>query len=90
LESTNDLSQNNKSRALNGMKRYEEALECSNKATELESSNAWAWVNKAVALNGMKRYKEALECSNKAVKLDSNNIPLAFIEFSEVLRNNLS
>jgi tetratricopeptide (TPR) repeat protein len=80
----------NKAWALNGMKRYKEALECSNKATELESSNAWAWVNKAVALNGMKRYKEALECSNKAVKLDSNNIPLAFIEFSEVLRNNLS
>ena len=59
--------------ALNGLKRYDEALECSNKALEINPKNEWAWLVKGLVLNGLKRYDEALECSNKALELDPNN-----------------
>jgi tetratricopeptide (TPR) repeat protein len=52
------------------LKKYLEALECSNKALEIDPNNAWALTNKAWALNGVKRYEEALECSNSALELD--------------------
>jgi tetratricopeptide (TPR) repeat protein len=57
------------------MRKYVEALECSNKALELDPNSAWALTNKAWALNGLKRHNEALECSNKALELDPNSIP---------------
>jgi tetratricopeptide (TPR) repeat protein len=57
------------------MKKYNESLECSNKALELDPNNSDNLNNKAWALNGLKRYEEALECSNKALKLDPNSIP---------------
>ena len=55
------------------MKKYNEALECSNKALELDANNSDNLNNKAWALNGLKRYEEALECSNKALELDPNS-----------------
>jgi tetratricopeptide (TPR) repeat protein len=60
---------------LNNLGKNDEALECSNKALELDPNNAWALINKAAALNGLKRYDEALECSNKALELDPSTIP---------------
>ena len=54
------------------IRMYNEALQCSNKALELESNSAWALTNKAWALNGLKRHAEALECSNKALELDQS------------------
>jgi tetratricopeptide (TPR) repeat protein len=59
--------------ALGYLKKYDEALECSNKALELDPSNSDNLNNKAWALNGLKRYDEALECSNKALELDPAN-----------------
>jgi tetratricopeptide (TPR) repeat protein len=57
------------------IKKYDEALECSNKALELNQGqyNFSAFTNKAVALNGLKKYDEALECSNKALEIDPNS-----------------
>ena len=52
------------------MKKYKEALECSDKALELDANNSDTLNNKAWSLNGLKRYEEALECSNKALELD--------------------
>ena len=66
---------NNKAWVLNALKKYDEALECSNKALDLDPKSAWAFTNKARALNGLKRHDEALECSNKALELDPNSIP---------------
>jgi tetratricopeptide (TPR) repeat protein len=48
------------------IKKYNEALECSNKALELDPNSSDNLNNKSWALNGLKRYNEALECSNKA------------------------
>ena len=57
----------NKSLALNGLKKYEEALECSDKALGLDIApyNHFALNNKYSGFNGLKKYKEALECSDK-------------------------
>jgi tetratricopeptide (TPR) repeat protein len=57
------------------IKKYDEALECSNKALELNQGqyNFSAFTNKAVALNGLKKYDEALECSNKALEINPKN-----------------
>ena len=55
------------------IKKYNEALECSNKALELDPNSSDNLNNKAWALNGLKRYDEALECSNKALELDPNS-----------------
>jgi tetratricopeptide (TPR) repeat protein len=57
------------------IKKYNESLECSNKALELDPNNTDNLNNKAWALNGLKRCEEALECSNKALELDPNSIP---------------
>jgi tetratricopeptide (TPR) repeat protein len=54
------------------MKKYKQALECSNKALELDANNSDNLNNKAWSLNGLKRYEEALECSNKALELEAN------------------
>ncbi len=57
------------------LKKYGEALECSNKAMDLDSGNVLDNMNnKAWALNGLKRYEKALECSNKAMELDPKNM----------------
>ena len=55
------------------IKKYNEALECSNKALELDPNSSDNLNNKAWALNGLKRYAEALECSNKALEIDPNS-----------------
>jgi tetratricopeptide (TPR) repeat protein len=55
------------------LKKYDEALECSNKALELDPNSSDNLNNKAWALNALKKYDEALECSNKALELDPNS-----------------
>jgi tetratricopeptide (TPR) repeat protein len=55
------------------IKKYDEALECSNKALELDPNNSDNMNNKAWALNGLKKYDEALECSNKALEINPKN-----------------
>ena len=55
------------------MKKYDEALECSDKALALDENNSDNLNNKAWALNGLKKYDEALECSDKALVLDPNS-----------------
>jgi tetratricopeptide (TPR) repeat protein len=52
------------------IKKYNEALECGNKALEMDPNSLDNLNNKAWALNGLKRYDEALECSNKALEVD--------------------
>ena len=63
----NPFALNNKAVALNGLKKYEDALKCSNKALELNPQNDWTWFIKGIAFNGLKKYDEALKCSDKAL-----------------------
>jgi tetratricopeptide (TPR) repeat protein len=56
------------------LKRYDEALECCDKALRLYPvEDVYYSTTRAWALNGMKRSNEALECSNKAIELESAN-----------------
>lgn len=48
------------------------ALECFDKAIELNPTFELAWANKANTFFKLKRYDEALECVNKALELHSS------------------
>jgi tetratricopeptide (TPR) repeat protein len=60
----------NKAAALANLNRWDEALEASEKAIQLDSNLALAYYNKAVVLRSLERFDEALEPSEKAIQLD--------------------
>lgn len=49
--------------------KYDEALECFDKALSLDPKNTHAWNQKGVALRSLGRYDEAIECFNKALEI---------------------
>ncbi|PKP54354.1 MAG: hypothetical protein CVT90_01700, partial [Candidatus Altiarchaeales archaeon HGW-Altiarchaeales-3] len=69
----------NKGQCLGNLTKYEEALECANKALELEPKSAlakaFAWHNKGFYLYKLKRVEEAIECYDRSLTLDSNYAP---------------
>jgi tetratricopeptide (TPR) repeat protein len=50
--------------------RYDEAIECFNRAIELGPKNAEAWNNKGAALGKLGRYDEAMEHFDIAIGID--------------------
>lgn len=54
---------------LNGLKRYEEALDASDEALRLDPTLAQAWHAKGEALKALKRWREAQQAKNKALQL---------------------
>jgi tetratricopeptide (TPR) repeat protein len=50
------------------------ALECYNKAIEIDPTDMDSWLTKGDCLSRLKRTKEALDCYNEAVKLNPHNI----------------
>jgi tetratricopeptide (TPR) repeat protein len=62
-----------KGRCLNRLKRYDEALECLDKAIEIDSNYARAWANRGDVLESLKRYDEALESYDRAIELDEDD-----------------
>ncbi len=54
------------------MRRFEEALECLDKAIEIEPNYAQAWANKGAVMQGLERYEEAIECFDKAIEITPN------------------
>jgi tetratricopeptide (TPR) repeat protein len=59
-----------KGRCLNSLERYDEALECLEKAIEIDSNYARAWANRGDVLESLKRYDEALVSYERAIELD--------------------
>ncbi|MEG5058491.1 tetratricopeptide repeat protein [Microcoleus sp. A2-C5] len=57
---------------LDRLERSDEALECLNKAIELDSNYARAWANQGNVFNSLKRYDEALISLDRAIELDPN------------------
>ena len=49
---------------------YTLAIDCYDKAIELDPEDAYAWNNKGNTLNDLGRYEEALTCLDKAIELD--------------------
>ncbi len=62
-----------KGRCLNRLKRRDEALECLNKAIEIDCNYARAWAYKGNVFNSLERYDEALVFYDKAIVLDDND-----------------
>tara|TARA_B100000586_G_C19801355_1_gene298256 strand:- start:38 stop:490 length:453 start_codon:yes stop_codon:yes gene_type:complete len=66
LYKTQVLAWINKGKALYELGRPEEAIECFDKAIELDPKKASAWYNKGTALTNLGRPEEAIECFDKA------------------------
>ena len=62
-----------KGRCLNRLERYDEALDCLEKAIKIDSNYARAWRIRGDVLDDLKRYDEALPSLDKAIKIDPNN-----------------
>jgi tetratricopeptide (TPR) repeat protein len=54
-------------------KQHSEAVECYDRAIELEPTNAAVWNNKGGALWNLGRYEEALSCYDKAIELGTQD-----------------
>jgi tetratricopeptide (TPR) repeat protein len=75
-----------KGRCLNRLKRHDEALECLDKAIEIDSNYARAWAYQGDVLDDLKRYDEALVSLDKAIKIDEND-KLAWSWRGNLLKN---
>ena len=73
-EPDSDEIYNNKCLALINQYRFNEAIECYDKALKINPNNVKAWNNKAFALHNLNRLDEAIECYDEALKIDPNFI----------------
>jgi len=67
---------NKKGLALNSLKREDEAIECFDKALDIDPGSASAWMHKGNALDFSGRHKEALMCYDKALEIDPHYLSL--------------
>ncbi|WP_293349508.1 MULTISPECIES: tetratricopeptide repeat protein [unclassified Microcoleus] len=75
-----------KGRCLNRLERYDEALECLDKAIEIDFNYARAWANRGDVLGNLKCYEEALVSLDRAIELDAN-YQWAWGERGQILNN---
>jgi tetratricopeptide (TPR) repeat protein len=61
---------NNKGLALDNLGKYEQAIECYDKALEIEPNYILAWYNKGNALGNLGKPEEAIECYDKALQIE--------------------
>jgi tetratricopeptide (TPR) repeat protein len=52
------------------LKEYDKALNCMEKALEIDSRNVYAWINKGTILYSLKEYDKALNCLGNAADID--------------------
>ena len=73
-EPDSDEIYNNECLTLINLNRFDEAIECYDKALKINPNNVKAWNNKAFALHNLNRLEEAIECYDEALKIDPNFI----------------
>ena len=56
--------------SLGTLGKYQEAIECYDRAIEINPRYAEAWSNKGNALSGLGRHEEAIECYDRALGID--------------------
>jgi len=61
---------NNKGVSLNNLGRYAEAINCCDKALEINPQDADALVNKGFSLERLGRFEQAIKCLNEALKIN--------------------
>ena len=64
---------NNKGISLRNISRYQEAIDCYDRAIKIDPMNAGAWSNKGVALDGIGKFQEAIDCYEKALKINPSH-----------------
>ncbi|MEM2900606.1 MAG: tetratricopeptide repeat protein, partial [Thermoplasmata archaeon] len=62
-----------KGTALYNLERYEEALECYDKAIELKPDSEEAWNNKGNTLRKLGKNKEAIDCYDAVLRINPDN-----------------
>jgi tetratricopeptide (TPR) repeat protein len=75
-----------KARCLHHLERYDEGLECYDRAIELDANDQLARALRGYLLNNLKRYDEALASFDRAIELDGNH-KLAWAYRGDVLKN---
>ena len=73
---------NDKGRALCERGKYEEAIECFDKAIEINPDFVCAWHGKGRVLYEQGKYEEAIKCYDKAIEIDPN---LAYVWHGKAL-----
>ena len=63
---------NQRSKAMTGLGKYEEALASSQRATGIKPDYTEAWSDRAVVLWYLKQYDEAIAATQEAIRLDPN------------------
>lgn len=64
---------NNRGLSLINLSKYEQAIECFDKAINVDPRNSGAWSNKGNALRLIGRNREAMGCYNNAIKINPSN-----------------
>jgi tetratricopeptide (TPR) repeat protein len=71
------IDESNKASILNSSDKMDKALECCNRALEINTTEPLAWITKITVLIKLRRHQEAIECCNIALKkvsqIDSAN-----------------
>ncbi len=55
------------------LKNYTKAIECYEKAIEIDTNDAETWCNLAIVYGSINNYTKAVECHQKAIAIDANN-----------------
>ena len=71
-EPDSDEIYNNKCLALINQYRFNEAIECYDKALKINPNDFRSWNNKAFTLHQLNRSNEAIECYNKSLEINPN------------------
>ena len=64
----------NKGVIFNARKEYQKAIECYDRALELDENSKQTLSNKGVNLTELKEHQKAIECFDRALELDENDI----------------
>ena len=64
-----EASWNNDGVKLSKLGKFEDAIECYDRAIEIDPNFFLAWGNKGLALFNLKRYEEAMECFDKNIEI---------------------
>lgn len=78
IEDMGSWEWNNKGVSLNSLRKYQEAIECFDKAINVNPLNLGAWNNKGTSLRFLDRKQEALSCCEEALKINPSNARALF------------
>jgi tetratricopeptide (TPR) repeat protein len=60
--------------ALERLNRYEQAIQCFDKAIEIDATDMKIWNSKGSLLGSLGRYEQAIQCFDKAIEIDPHNL----------------